>query len=82
MITYDDNYASKEARFCGNLGFWNKQRAKLVEFAYSLIDQGFEYDAVLDRTQSWNVKQAIKFLPYYVFERVNYAWRKSHKKQE
>jgi len=80
MVTYDVNFVSKEARFYGNLGLWNKQRRKLVELAYNLIERGLEYGEVLDRTQTWNTAQTINFLPFYVFEEVNLVWRRSIKK--
>jgi len=81
MVTYDYSGASKEARVHSNLGHWNKQRRKLLEFAYNLVEKGLERGEVLDRTQTWNTAQTISFLPFYVRERVNLAWRRAAKKR-
>lgn len=81
MVIYDVNNVSKEAKFYANLGDWDRQRRKLVEFAYNLIEKGLEYGEVLDRTQTWNTAQTINFLPFYVLEQVNLQWRRSAKKK-
>jgi len=79
MVTYDYSDASKEARVHSNLGNWHIQRNKLFEFIHNLINESLKYSDVLDRTQSWNKAQTINFLPFYVHERVNLAWRRSVK---
>jgi len=64
-----------------NLGNWIAQKNKLFEFINNLIKGGLKYDQVLDRTESWNEAQTIKFLPFYVHEEVNLVWRRSLKKK-
>ena len=63
-----------------NLGNWIMQKNKLLEFIHNLIKGDLKYDQVLDRTEIWNGEQTISFLPFYVHERVNLAWRRSIKK--
>ena len=64
-----------------NLGNWIAQRNKLFEFIHNLINQSLKYGDVLDRTQSWNEAQTINFLPFFVLDEVNLAWRRSVKKK-
>ena len=80
MVTFDYSNASKEARVHSNLRDWHIQRDKLLEFIYRLVDRGFEYGDVLARANAWNEEQTINFLPFYVRDRVNLAWRRSIKK--
>jgi hypothetical protein len=64
-----------------NLGNWINQRSKLLQFIHNLINEGLKDGEVLDHAQSWNEEQVFVFLPFYVLEEVNLAWRRSVKKK-
>ena len=81
MITNGDDNMLKEARVHSNLGNWITQRNKLLAFIHNLINESRKYSDVLDRAQSWNAEGTINFLPFYVHEEVNLAWRRAAKKK-